>query len=184
MDKEKFFAAMKDGSFGQRLIDASALTTGNIIEIGGGEGYNTIRFATVASIRGAKVIVVDPFEKPKGGPDSYFDPYPYEKFKENIYGFQNIEVIKLPSQDPEAIQKMAEFMPVGFVFVDGIQYKANVVTDLQTAAMLKAEVICVDDYSRLTGISEVPLAVGEFLKSTEEYTFTHFGRREGYFIRK
>lgn len=161
--------------------------SGNIVEIGGGEGINTIRFLLAAREAKTTVIVVDPFEQIPGADKSYFEPYTYEKFiasikQKSVYLADHLRIIKKSSQDPEAWIELGEYEPIGFVFVDGLQDRASVFSDLKTAELLWAEVICVDDYDRLTNTSEVPLAVKDFIPTTS-YKFIDIGKREAYFIK-
>lgn len=173
--------------FSDRLEFASTLSGGNIVEIGGGEGINTIRFLRVARERKSTVIVVDPFEPINDADESYFRPYTLDKFLNNIMGksqylADHLHLIKKASQDPDAMLELGAFYPIGFVFVDGLQDKESVLSDLRLAELLETDIICVDDYNRLTVSSQVPLAIGDFLNETK-YKFIDIGTREVYFIR-
>jgi hypothetical protein len=173
---------------GNRLEIAAGLSTGNIVEIGGGEGINTIRFLQVADQHETLVVVVDPFEQIPGADESYFKPYSFDSFMRNtgaslsphINGL--LRVVMKPSQDPEVFEYLKGKLPIGFMFIDGLQDKESVLKDLILAQQLQAEIICVDDYDRLTESSQVPLAVIEFLKVTM-YKMVNIGKREVYFIR-
>lgn len=170
-----------------RLEKAAWLVSGNIVEIGGGEGMNTIRFLRVAREKKRTVVVVDPFEQIEGADESYFKPYTLDKFLNNIVGksaylADHLHLIKKPSQDPDAMLELAVFYPIGMVFVDGLQDKASVLSDLNLSEMLEAEIICVDDFDRLTTTSEVPFAVVDFLNQTK-YKLINIGKREVYFIK-
>jgi hypothetical protein len=170
-----------------RLREASWLATGNIVEIGGGEGVNTIRFLSTARDKKTTVIVVDPFERIEGADESYFKPYTLDKFLNNISQqpleiFKQMVLINLPSQHEDVKTELLAFRPIGFMFIDGLQDKKSVFEDLLLAEALGAEVICVDDYDRLTDTSQVPIAVFNF-KVVTKYTFIDIGKREAYFIR-
>lgn len=172
---------------GDRLQMASVLVKGNIVEIGGGEGINTLRFLALARERKTTVFVVDPFEQIEGADKSYFSPYSIDQFYENIvsrseYLADHLHLIQLPSQHPDIFEKLSECLPIGFMFIDGLQDKESVLSDLILAQQLGAKIICVDDYDRLTDASQVPLAVLEFLKVTM-YKMINIGKREVYFIR-
>lgn len=173
--------------FSDRLEAASWLAKGNIIEIGGGEGINTIRFLKTARERKETVVVVDPFQQIDGADESYFIPYTIDKFLNNIsrksqYLADHLHLIQRPSQDPDAWLEMGTFAPIGFMFIDGLQDKESVLSDLRIAELLEAQIICIDDYDRLTDTSQVPLAVADFLNSTK-YKFIDIGKREAYFIK-
>lgn len=163
-----------------RLFIAYSMTKGNIVEIGGGEGQNTIQFLLDKS---RITIVVDPFEQIPGADESYFKPYPYEKFYKNVVGYaDHLKVIRKPSQHLDVFEELKTWKPIGFMFIDGLQDKASVLSDLRLAESLNAEIICVDDYERLTTSSQVPLAVIDF-RATTNYKFIDIGKREAYFIR-
>lgn len=165
-------------------------TFGNIIEIGAGDGSSTRNFLKISKTFNKKVIVIDPFENGwKDMPASYGSPYPYEKFKEKISDLkENCIEIRKSSQDKTVIDDVHEFLPVSFSFIDGLQYKNAVLNDLNLVDSLDSKVICLDDYSRLTEISQVPLAVEEFLNlNGNKYHFFSDGRKErskAFLIRK
>lgn len=170
-----------------RLEQAFEIAPGNIVEIGGGEGINTIRFLLTAREKKTTVIVVDPFEKIAGADDSYFKPYTRDEFYNNIakkseYLADHLHLIDLPSQNAQVHRRLKEFVPIGFMFIDGLQDTQSVLSDLRLAEALEAEIICADDYNRLTRTSQVPLAVTEFLKTTK-YKMIDIGKREVYFVK-
>ena len=49
--------------------------------------------------------------------------------------------------------------------MDGLQYEEAVLSDLNLMHSVGCKVICVDDYKRLTELSQVPLAVTKFLEN-------------------
>lgn len=166
-----------------RLVKVMELTTGHIVEIGGGEGINTLRFLEASQCMVKGVIVVDPFEQIPGADESYFKPYSYEDFREATKQYKkSLKVIRLPSQHPEVYLKLKELLPIGFMFIDGLQDRLSVLSDLRLAEALDVEIICVDDYDRLTESSQVPRAVSDFMETTK-YKFIDIGKREAYFIK-
>jgi hypothetical protein len=173
---------------GDRLVKAAWLTHGNIVEIGGGEGLNTIQFLKIARERKHEVIVVDPFEQIPGADESYFKDYSFEKFTANIeskcsdYLLDHLRIIELPSQDNDMVNRLKYYFPIGFMFIDGLQDRLSVLSDLRLAEALNVEIICVDDYDRLTPSSQVPRAVSDFIETTN-YKFINIGKREAYFIK-
>lgn len=168
-----------------RLERVCWLTSGNIVEIGGGEGLNTIRFLKIAREKKTTVIVVDPFEQIPGADESYFNPYTLEKFKQTVtqseYLADHLHLVQLPSQHEDVEVTLSAYKPIGFMFIDGLQDKKSVFKDLVLAESLGAEIICVDDYDRLTETSQVPMAVHEFNLVTR-YKFIK-GKREAYFVK-
>ena len=170
-----------------RLEAAARLTNGNIVEIGGGEGINTIRFLTVVRDRDKIVIVVDPFEAIDGADESYFTPYTIDRFADTIRKSapsERMTLIKKASQDVSAKRELHKFTPIGFIFIDGLQDKESVMSDIQLAVSLNTEIICIDDYDRLTESSQVPVAVDWFRQRLVNYEFVYNGQREVYFLRK
>jgi hypothetical protein len=167
-----------------RLAEAARLADGHIIEIGAGEGVTTLRFLQIAEIRGSKVIVIDPFEQIAGADESYFKPYSKKKFIATVDRYlKNMYLVELPSQAPEVRTKIGELGKVGFVFIDGLQDKESVMSDIRLAASLDVEIICIDDYDRLTDSSQVPLAVDWYRQRLPNYKFIYNGQREVYFLK-
>lgn len=174
--------------FSKRLQNVAGMACGNIVEIGGGEGINTIGFLRIAREGKRSVIVVDPFEQIPGADESYFKPYSYEKFISNIrdkseYLADHLHVIDLPSQHEDVLKELSTLKPIGLMFIDGLQDKESVMSDISLAVELDAEVICLDDYDRLTESSHVPIAVDWFRQRLVNYKFVYNGQRECYFIR-
>lgn len=174
-----------------RLAAVARLTTGNIVEIGGGEGINTLRFIKIAAERQHTAVVIDPFDMIQGADESYFKPYSLGKFLETVENncsqdeLYHLHLIYLPSQSPEALERLkAGYIPIGFMFIDGLQDKESVMSDIRLAVSLDVDVICIDDYDRLTECSQVPLAVDSFRGMLVQYDFVYSGQREIYLVRK
>lgn len=148
---------------------------GNIIEIGAGIGETTKLLLYIAKEFDVKVIVIDPHELGWDKmPDSYGKPYPYQQFIENTNDYKDSMIlIREASQNEGMTEKLMEFKPIVFSFVDGLQYKDAVLSDLNMMKNLDCPCICVDDYTRLTSISEVPLAIEQFLKENDDYELIH-----------
>lgn len=133
---------------------------GDYAELGAGFGVMTIQLLRLANEFKKKVLVVDPFESGWGEmPKGY--QYPKDKFLSNItqyHGLLNLhEVTSLCSSSEKFLS-----VPLCFAFVDGLQYKGAVLSDLRIVS--HAKIICVDDMNRETGQSQVPEAVKEFCK--------------------
>jgi hypothetical protein len=58
--------------------------------------------------------------------------------------------------------------------VDGLQYKDSVISDLNLMKKLNCNIICVDDFTRNTNESQVPLAIDEFLATNSDYVMLHY----------
>ncbi len=137
---------------------------GDIAEIGLGVGGTTQILLKYAKEHNKIVLGVDPFEEDwENMPESYGTPYRYGDFKKCLVGYEkNFVLCKENSLSNEAEQFLKR--PLCFAYVDGLQYKNAVLSDLNIVN--HAEIICVDDYDRLTGISEVPLAIKEYLNKS------------------
>ena len=170
-----------------RLEVVARLTPGNIVEIGGGEGINTLRFLKIAGSRSETVIVIDPFDYIPGSDKSYFEPYTMADFLKTINNHpelsKNMLLIDLPSQHPDIAIELKSWQPIGFMFIDGLQDKESVMSDIRLAVSLDVEVICIDDYDRLTESSQVPLAVDWFKQRLIQYEFVYNGQREIYLVK-
>jgi len=138
---------------------------GGVAEIGLGTGENTLFFLNNASKVNKKVYGVDPFENEWiNMPESYGKPYRYNDFIKGIELYKDNFVLCRTNSLSEKAEQFLN-IPLCFAYVDGLQYKGSVLNDLKIVS--HAEVICVDDYDRLTGISEVPLAVHEYLEQSK-----------------
>lgn len=131
---------------------------GDYAEIGAGYGVFTIQLLRLANEFNKKTLVVDPFESGWGEmPESY--RYAKDKFLKNITEYSERlflhETTSLCSSSEKFLYK-----PLCFAFVDGLQYKGAVLSDLRIVS--HAKIICVDDMNRSTGQSQVPEAVNEF----------------------
>lgn len=158
---------------------------GYCVEIGAGYGETTVKL--LPQTKNFKVVVVDPFETGWDKmPESYGKPYPYTLFERAVKGFSNrLILIKKLSDDPTVLDELKNYLPIVFSFVDGLQYVENVLSDLKMMDELNSKIICVDDYNRLTKISEVPLAIEEFMKINQNYEMVYFkGDKEVYLVRK
>lgn len=187
VSREGIEALVHFDELSDRLERAAWMTDGNIVEIGGGEGINTLRFLCVAREKKKTVIVVDPFEQIPGADESYFKPYAVDKLMQNITGkseylADHLQLIQLPSQDQKVRAELEQYKPIGFMFIDGLQDTLSVYKDLVLAQSLKVDIICVDDYDRSTATSQVPMAVKVFQEETK-YRFIDIGKREAYFIK-
>jgi len=157
---------------------------GYCIEIGAGYGETTVKLLN--SVKNYKIIVVDPFEDGWDNmPESYGKPYPFFLFQNAIKQFSDkVILIKKSSDDSSVIDELLKYKPIIFSFVDGLQYTDSVLYDLNMMDKLNCKVICVDDYNRLTNISQVPLAIEEFIKNNKNYDVVYQNdNKEIYLVR-
>jgi SAM-dependent methyltransferase len=111
--------------------------SGDFIEIGCHTGGTTRELAAVAGERGRRVLAVDPWEK---------DPSVYDDFLRRTKEHGGlIDVIHLPSQDEEAIERI-KARPLCFAYVDGSHEPDLLACDIRTVAHC-AGAIAVDDVS-------------------------------------
>jgi len=141
---------------------------GNFVEIGAGTGHTTEKLLKAAQDDYRKVLVIDPWQSDKHQPPGY-GVYSYEDFKERTKGYSNLIVAQMPSFFKEVEVYLRDILPIAFAFVDGLQYKENVLSDLFLMSAFGAKVICVDDINRSTPISQVPEAVEKFLEGNKNY---------------
>lgn len=157
---------------------------GYCIEIGAGCGETTVKLLN--QVKKYKIIVIDPFEDGWDSmPESYGKPYPFSHFQNAIEQYSNkVILIKKLSNDLSVIDELTQYTPIIFSFVDGLQYTDNVLYDLNMMDKLNCKVICVDDYDRLTNISQVPLAIEKFIKNNKNYDVVYQNdNREIYLVR-
>lgn len=145
--------------------------SGNFIEIGAGSGESSKMFLELAKKHDSKLVVIDPFEDGwDSEPDDVCKPYPYEKFQETVDGYENeLVLVKKKSQDETVYDDVLPHAPFCFSFIDGLQYRESVLSDLNLMHRLNCGIICVDDYTRNTYKSQVSLAVEDFMKFTNGY---------------
>lgn len=150
---------------------------GSIVEIGAGEGISTFNFLKICeelnnkSNKNSKVIVIDPFEEGWDDmPPTYGTPYPFSQFEQNVKSCkENLHLIKKSSQDKSVYDDLYNFKPITFGFIDGLQYKEAVINDLILLDSLDCKIICLDDSTRMTEFSQVPLAIEYFLSKYNDY---------------
>lgn len=148
---------------------------GNIIEIGAGNGESTEEFLKISKKYNHNVIVIDPFEDGWDDmPETYGKPYPYQIFKSRVSKYENLNLVKKSSTDKNIYNELINFLPISFSFVDGLQYKNSVISDLNLMKKLNCNIICVDDFTRNTNESQVPLAIDEFLATNSDYIMLHY----------
>lgn len=187
--KNEIQALSKIRSHHERIFYLSKLLHGNIIEIGAGVGVATCFFLQAVSNTDRIVYVIDPFESGWNEmPDSYGKPYPKQIFLTNVQEFLNeskLELIEMSSQDQQALSIVQKIKDVSLFFIDGLQYEWAVLNDITIAVSCNSQVICLDDYNRQTGVSQVPSAVKKFLSFNTQYELVHISdNRECYLIKK
>jgi len=161
-----------------------SIEDGYCIEIGAGYGETTVKLLN--SVKNFKVIVVDPFEDGWDNmPESYGKPYPFFLFQNATKQFSDkVILIKKSSDDITVMDDLSQYSPIIFSFVDGLQFVDNVLHDLNMMDKLNCKVICVDDYDRLTNISQVPLAIEQFIKNNKNYDIIYQNNnKEVYLVR-
>lgn len=141
---------------------------GNIIEIGAGTGETTKVMLEKAKKFDRNVLVIDPWETLENQPAGY-GQYAYRDFVDRTKEYTNLIVCKMPSYFKEAEKYLVNNGPYAFAFVDGLQLKENVLSDLFLMSAYNVEVICVDDINRESEISQVPAAVAKFLQGNNKY---------------
>lgn len=160
---------------------------GNIIEIGAGHGESTKKFLEISKKNNIKTIVIDPFESGWSEmPKSYGEPYPYEIFRKNCLGLEkNLIEIFESSQNKSVYDLLVKYTPISFSFVDGLQFKEAVLNDLNMMHLLETKIICVDDFSRKTEVSQVPEAVKLFVEKNNYKVFSDnkSSRSKAYLVR-
>ena len=142
---------------------------GNFIEIGAGTGHTTEQLLKAAKESGGKVLVIDPWQSDATQPPGY-GVYAYDEFWERVKDYQrHLVVAKMPSYFKEVGKYLSVNGPYIFAFVDGLQLRENVLSDLFLMSAYNVKVICVDDINRSTPISQVPEAVEKFLAGNKLY---------------
>ena len=134
---------------------------GDLVEIGLGYGDTTKLLLPVAKEHERELIGIDPFESGWDNmPKSY--QYEYDKFLKNMGGEidKSLIIVKSNSLSSEAEKHCS--CRLAFAFIDGLQYKGAILSDLRIVA--HAKVIVLDDYDRDYFYSEVPTAIRTYMK--------------------
>lgn len=143
-------------SFLERLLPS---VEGDILEIGALTGTTTKVLCETAKKFNRQVFVVDPWNGSEAGGEEQ-----YNIFKERTRGYDNLTVIRLDSNSPEAVEKIQQ-MKLAFGFVDGLHTFSYALKDLQSVekAIVRGGIICLDDIN----LGEVKRAADEFKKTQE-----------------
>lgn len=162
---------------------------GNLVEIGAGAGLTTRVLLTAAEKFNRRVLAIDPFEDGWAQmPNSYGMPYPHAVFRDQVKGMESrLTLCQNLSASSYANEAVHRYSPIAFAFLDGLQYQSSVLSELEMMQKAKAIVICMDDVNRLSDVSQVPLALREFMKRADrEYEPVEVSRPliEGYLIRR
>jgi len=166
VSSDEYVAQPQEISLSTVAAIAAQNLDGPIVEIGAGCGKTTAQLLIVAKQYDRMVYVIDPYsgDMPPGygGPNT---PYTKENLMDNVEevnGQDHFTLIEQSSQDmdPNIIWNLG---PLCFAFVDGLQDRASVINDLRLVS--KCSVIAVDDYKRHTEISQVAIAVEQFIRT-------------------
>jgi len=154
--------------FESYVVDTFPDLAGSVIEIGAGNGETTKLFAENT---GRKIICIDPFtpETDDRLSEQYCDPYSVEEWTDKLKGYTNVTLAMLKSDDPDVHNILQSARPIAFAFVDGLQLKDSVLSDLAIMSAYKAQIIAVDDYERTNEFCKVPEAMVEFFKTNRDY---------------
>jgi precorrin-6B methylase 2 len=139
-----------------------------IVEIGAGTGETTVELLKIAKEKNTKVVVIDPFDN--DCPESY--RYSFEVFSQRIDSYRdNLVFLRVNSLSQEA-ELFLTGCPIGFAFIDGLQYKNAVLSDWKICS--HAKLICIDDANMESKTSQVPAALKEiegelFIKDRHAY---------------
>tara|TARA_A100001515_G_scaffold74020_1_gene58851 strand:- start:3967 stop:4533 length:567 start_codon:yes stop_codon:yes gene_type:complete len=148
-------------------------TKGVALEIGGGEGNNTRVFCQLPIFTG--VVVVDPFElcwEDGDIDEGYVKPYPYKKWAMTVLPFlKSKRLVHIPkrSDDPTLVNNLINATPIVFAFLDGLQTEENLLHELRLMETLGVEVICLDDWGRVSDVCQVESAANKFLSESNTY---------------
>lgn len=142
---------------------------GDIVEIGAGNGHNTIEFLKLADKYNRMVVVIDPFEEdwammPKGY------RYPYIEFENRVSEYKHRLFLHKRSSLCSTSDDLCQRTNMAFAYIDGLQYKGAVLNDLRILS--RAKVIVVDDMDRESGESQVPQAIGTFMQTNGDRNLT------------
>lgn len=167
-----------------RLVDALRHCfrrgTGNAIEIGCMAGATSKLLAQVCAEYDRTLVCVDPWKNMPRHDWIDFET-PFVTFMEVIAPYADrVQVIRLPSQNPLAIQLIQEH-EYAFAFVDGDHAMESVRVDLQTVLPVTKYAVASDDHRYET---QVQAAHAQIVKEFPDWKFKPFADfREAWFIK-
>lgn len=118
----------------------ASLFDGDLVEIGAFKGDTTVQLLQVAEEYDRRVLVVDPWET---GTQDCYGPEHGIFLKATAPWADRLDVVRLSSQDPEAIAAIYE-RELCFAYVDGLHQYEPCLTDIRSVGHCRG-VIAVDD---------------------------------------
>lgn len=131
-----------------------------IVEIGAGTGETTIELCKIAKEKKAIVYVIDPFDNEM--PPSYV--YNYAQFLDKVKDYKENYILLKNTSLSKVAEGLLEGMNIGFVFIDGLQYRGAILNDLRITE--HAKIVCLDDFNRESPTSEVPSTLNMYIKTS------------------
>jgi len=164
----------------QALIRCLEHGPGDAIEIGCMGGGTSVLLAEICQRYGRTLVCVDPWVNMPGYEWIDFAAH-YPVFLETVAPFMDsIQIIKLPSQDPVAIEMIQE-RQYAFAFVDGDHAYVPALEDLRTILPITTCAVASDDHRYDTRVQAANA------QAAREFTDWHFSAfadfREGWFLR-
>lgn len=138
---------LKSVTFRDMVSHILPLCDGDILEIGAYVGDSTLIFLEETKKMNRNVYVVDPWDGHQQG-----DEKVYQKFIQNVKGFDNLNVLRKSSQDPLSIEYISK-LSLSFCLVDGLHTQEAATSDIIAVqkSNFKKGVIIVDDVRDLYG---------------------------------
>lgn len=153
---------------------------GDAIEIGCMGGKTSKLLAEVCQRYGRTLVCVDPWVNMPGYEWIDFEAH-YPVFLEAIEPFKNnVQVIKLPSQDPDAIRTIQE-REYAFAFVDGDHAYEPALEDLRTILPITTCAVASDDHRYDSRVQQANKQAAEEFPGWRFRQFADF--REAWFLR-
>lgn len=137
--------------------------SGEILEIGAYQGDATKVFLEEAAKFGKTVHVIDPWNGQQQGTDKA-----YQEFLKNTSKFENLKVLKVPSQSKEAWEYVSG-LNLSLALIDGLHTKSAAYNDiaLTRKAIFSSGIVIVDDVRDLYSCLG-DLVCGDIMKAVIE----------------
>lgn len=164
------------------LFNLSALTSGDIIEIGSYLSYSSVMMASAFSSDDRKLYAIDMFDRELGWSNGGTDDWIYKNYSQWEFAHKVIDdcglsnsIELLKGRSDQLINKMIELTDVNMIFIDGDHSYEGCMQDIENYSPIlnSGGFLVVDDYSD-TQWSGVKKAVDEFIKINPNYIPVYF----------
>lgn len=161
------------------LFNLSAITDGDIIEVGCYLCYSSIMMATAFRGSHRKVYAIDMFDRQQGWSNKGTDNWIYEKYSQREFAQKVIDecglsdsIVLKQGRSEEFVEELSKLQNVGLIFIDGDHSYQGCKQDIEKYSPILQEggLLVMHDYA-CAHVPGVKQAVDEFLNANSD-TYT------------